>query len=243
MTASAVLELRGISTMFGGYKALDRVDFTVDRGEVRGLIGSNGAGKSTLLNVVVGRVEPDAGSVMFLGTDIRTVPGWRRARLGIALKFQVSSVFERLSIEENMRLGAQPKERGGNSNLGVVDDVLDLVGLGPKRKQVAAELGHGERQWLEIGMVLLTGPKLLLLDEPTSGMTLGESHHTAELIDLLRRSGRVEAMVVVEHDIDFIRLVSDRVTVLHRGRVLASGEVDEVQADPAVRDAYLGRLQ
>jgi ABC-type uncharacterized transport system ATPase subunit len=243
MTSSSVLAMQGISTVLGGYLALDRVDFTVDRGEVRGLIGSNGAGKSTLLNVVVGRVEPDAGSVEFLGAEMRAVPAWRRARLGIALKFQVSTVFERLSIEENMRLGAQPKERGGSGNLDLVGDVLDLVGLGPKRDRVAAELGHGERQWLEIGMVLLTGPKLLLLDEPTSGMTLGESHRTAELIDRLRRSGRVEAMVVVEHDIDFIRLVSDRVTVLHRGRVLASGQVDEVQADPAVRDAYLGRLQ
>ncbi len=243
MNATHVLALRGLSTLLGGYRALDRVDFTVDPGEVRGLIGSNGAGKSTLLNVVVGRVEPEAGSVEFLGSEIRTVPAWRRAQLGIALKFQVSSVFERLSVEENMRLGAQPKERGGNGNLELIDEVLDLVGLGEKRDRVAAELGHGERQWLEIGMVLLTGPKLLLLDEPTSGMTLAESHRTAELIERLQRSGRVQAMVVVEHDIDFIRLVSDRVTVLHRGRVLASGEVDEVQADPAVRDAYLGRLQ
>ncbi len=243
MTATPVLALRGISTLLGGYRALDRVDFIVDPGEVRGLIGSNGAGKSTLLNVVVGRVEPETGSVEFLGSEIGTVPGWRRAQLGIALKFQVSSVFERLSVEENMRLGAQSKRRGAKGNLDLVGEVLDLIGLGGKKATLAAELGHGERQWLEIGMVLLTGPKLLLLDEPTSGMTLGESHRTAELIERLQRSGRVRAMVVVEHDIDFIRLVSDRVTVLHRGRVLASGGVDEVQADPAVRDAYLGRLE
>ncbi len=186
-----MLALRGISTMFGGYQALDRVDFIVDRGEVRGLIGSNGAGKSTLLNVVVGRVEPDAGSVMFLGTDIRTVPGWRRARLGIALKFQVSSGV-RAAQHRGEHAARRPAEGARRQQQpGSGGDVLDLVGLGPKRDTVAAELGHGERQWLEIGMVLLTGPKLLLLDEPTSGMTLGESHRTAELIDRLRRSDRV----------------------------------------------------
>ena len=243
MTSSAVLELRGISTMFGGYKALDRVDFTVDRGEVRGLIGSNGAGKSTLLNVGVGgpggtrcrfgdvprnRYTDRAGLAARPARDRAQIPGQRGVRAA-------------RRRGEHAARGPAEGAGGGDSNLDLVDDVLDLVGLGPKRKrQTPARTRRAAVAGDRDGAAHRSE---LLLDEPTSGMTLGESHHTAELIDRLRRSDRVEAMVVVEHDIDFIRLVSDRVTVLHHGRVLASGEVDEVQADPAVHDAYLGRLQ
>jgi urea transport system ATP-binding protein len=241
-SAAAVLDVKGVSKSFAGFIALNDVSLTLWRGELRGLIGSNGAGKSTLLHLIYGRELPDEGAIFFQGDPVSGLPPFQRARLGMALKFQVTSVFDDLTVEENLALGAQTKGRVRASKKQRIDEVLSLIELGPKRSWPARELSHGEMQWLEIGMVLLTDPVLLLLDEPTSGMTRAESRRTADLLHSLRDQQAVAAMIIVEHDLEFIRLVSDNVTVLHRGSVLAEGTVADVQDNADVQDAYLGRL-
>ena len=238
----AVLEVQSVTKSFAGFTALEDVSVTLLQGEMRGLIGSNGAGKSTLLHLIYGRELPDAGAVIFRGRGVSELPPFQRARLGMALKFQVTSVFDDLTVEENLALGAQPKKRVRKGKDERIDEVLRLIDLGRKRSWRARELSHGEMQWLEIGMVLLTDPALLLLDEPTSGMTRAESRRTADLLHSLREQQAVAAMMIVEHDLEFIRLVSDNVTVLHRGKVLTAGTIAEVQANVDVQDAYLGRL-
>lgn len=239
----SVLAIDTLHRTFRGYSAVTGVSLRLERGELRGLIGANGAGKSTLLHLIYGKILPDEGTITFDGHDVTRMPAYRRARLGMGLKFQVTSVFDDLTVEENLRLGANPKWRGGGAGVPTseIERVLDMVELTASRRRRARELSHGEKQWLEIGMVLLTGPKLLLLDEPTSGMTRAESRRTAGLLRDLQSARAAEAMIVVEHNIEFIQLVSDRVTVMHRGRVLADGTIDEVQANPDVQASYLGR--
>jgi len=240
----SVLRLDGVTKSFGGFMAVDHVSLQIAQGEMRGLIGSNGAGKSTLLHLIYGQLNATSGTILFDGSDVTRMAAPERARRGMGLVFQITSVFPGLTVEENLLLGALPKET--RTRLGVdldeVERMLELVDLGDVRRRHAAHLSHGQQQWLEIGMVLLAHPKLLLLDEPTSGMTRAESHRTAALLRDLRDARATDAMIVVEHNIEFIRLVSDRVTVMHRGAVLADGGIDEVQASPAVQDAYLGRL-
>ena len=239
----SVLAIDTLHRSFRGYSAVTGVSLRLERGEMRGLIGANGAGKSTLLHLIYGKILPDDGTITFDGHDVTRMPAFERARLGMGLKFQVTSVFDDLTVEENMRMGAMPKWRGGGAGATTddVDRVLGMVELTGSRRRRARELSHGEKQWLEIGMVLLTRPKLLLLDEPTSGMTRAESRRTAGLLRELQSAEIAEAMIVVEHNIEFIQLVSDRVTVMHRGRVLADGTIDEVQANPDVQASYLGR--
>ncbi len=263
----SVLSVSGLAKTFAGFKAVDNVDLELERGEMLGLIGANGAGKSTLLHLIYGRLRPDRGSIRFNGTDVTLLPVTNRARMGMGLVFQIISVFDGLTVEENLLLGALPKgpppfpppaseasvggsvaagdgEGQGSTAVdqGAIEKVIDLVDLRGVRARSAGKLGHGEKQRLEIGMVLLTGPTLLLLDEPTSGMTEPESRHTASLLQTLRSEGAIEAAIVVEHNIEFIRLVADRVTVMHRGSVLADGPIDQVQDDPAVQASFLGRL-
>lgn len=240
-----VLTIEGLSKSYRGFSAVDDVSLRLAKGEMRGLIGSNGAGKSTLLHLVYGRLTSDRGSIRFGAEDVTRMPAHLRARLGMGLVFQVTSVFEELTVEENLQLGAFPKERGSTSasNTDEIERVLSLIDLGSQRHRRAGHLSHGEQQWLEIGMVLLTRPKLLLLDEPTSGMTRAEAHRTAQLLRDLQESGATDAMIVVEHNIEFVRLVADNVTVMHRGSVLADGTIDDVQANPEVQASYLGRLR
>lgn len=248
-----VLEVREVSKRFAGLLAVDSVSLTVKRGEIMGLIGSNGAGKTTLLHVLYGEHRSDGGLIFFDGVEIDGLSTEQRARAGIGLVFQITSVFSELSVEKNLRLGAMPKllqsgrvGRAGSPQTSVsqrVDAMLETIDLADERHLAASELSHGQKQWLEIGMVLLTEPKLLLLDEPTSGMTRDESRRTAGLLRSLQESGAAEAIMVVEHNIEFMKLVSDRVTVMHRGAVLAAGTLEEVENDPAVRDSYLGRLK
>ena len=280
----SVLAVSGLEKTFAGFKAVDNVDLVLERGEMLGLIGANGAGKSTLLHLIYGRLQPDRGSIRFNGTDVTLLPVTDRARMGMGLVFQIISVFDGLTVDENLLLGAlrkgsvsPPRERselfpppangvsvGGGGAEGdggggeypeggrgarpdmldreALEKVIDLVDLRAVRARSAGKLGHGEKQRLEIGMVLLTRPTLLLLDEPTSGMTEAESRHTAGLLRTLRSEGAIEAAIVVEHNIEFIRLVADRVTVMHRGAVLADGPIDQVQDDPAVQASFLGRL-
>ena len=239
----SILALDGVTKRFGGFVAVNGVSLELDSGELRGLIGANGAGKSTLLHLIYGRLQGDRGTIHFGESDVTNLPAHQRARLGMGLVFQVTSVFADLTVEENLLLGALPKLPGREASAdgAELERVIELIELGGVRARRARHLSHGEQRWLEIGMVLLTRPKLLLLDEPTSGMTRAESRRTAALLRELQAARAAEAMIVVEHNIEFIRLVSDRVTVMHRGAVLADGTIDEVQANPEVQASYLGR--
>ncbi len=242
---TAVLSARGLTRTFSGLLAVDDVSVDIEAGEVRGLIGSNGAGKSTLLSLIYGQLEPDAGTIHFAGSDITRIPAGKRARLGMGLVPQVTSLFEDLTVEQNLVLGGLPKEPHTPLSLdrAEVNRIVELLDLHDLRFIRAGHLSHGEQRWLEIGMVLLSKPRLFLLDEPTSGMTMAESRKTASLLRGLQASEAVQSMIIVEHNIEFIRLVSDRVTVMHRGAVLAAGTIDEVKANPQVQASYLGRLR
>ena len=237
-----VLEVAGLEKRFAGFVAVDGVSLTVAPGEIVGLIGANGAGKTTLLHTVYGRHRADSGSVRLLGRDVTTLPPRERARLGMGLVFQSTSVFPSLSVEENLRLGAMPKR--GRPSLGqrdAIERTLATIDLVAERATAADDLAHGQQQWLEIGMALLAEPTLLFLDEPTSGMTRAESRRTAELIRALRVEHPGRSVIVVEHNIEFIATISDRVVVMHRGTVIADGSIDAVRADPEVQASYLGR--
>jgi branched-chain amino acid transport system ATP-binding protein len=243
--ATAILATHGVSKLFGAFAAVSNVSIEVRSGEVRGLIGPNGAGKSTLLHVLAGRHEASAGRILFEGRDITRLQPRQRARLGMGIKFQITSVVNGATVEENVMLAAQAREPWwrlfGGADAECRDEVATLieqVGLAAKRKWLAGWLSHGEQQWLEIAMVLGLRPRVLLLDEPTSGMSVRETLATAELIDRLRAN---LAVVVVEHDIAFIKLISDRLTVLNRGEVLAEGTVAEVEQNELVQAAYLRR--
>jgi ABC-type uncharacterized transport system ATPase subunit len=243
MTDAPVLDVEGLVMRFGGFVAVDGVSLSVAPGEIVGLIGANGAGKTTLLHSVYGRHRIDAGRVRLRGEDVTHLPPRERARRGMGLVFQTTSVFPSLSVEENLRLGAMPKRgRGTLGDPAAIEAALSMTDLVGQRDRPADALSHGQQQWLEIGMALLGGPALLFLDEPTSGMTRAESRRTATLIRDLQATDPERSIIVVEHNIEFIRLISDRVLVMHRGRLIADGTSDEVQANPDVQAAYLGRL-
>ena len=241
---SATLEIRGLVTSFDGFHAVDGIDLTVEEGEIRFLIGPNGAGKTTLIDTITGLVKAAAGSVLFAGTEMLGMKEYEIVRAGIGRTFQTPTVFERLSVVENIDLAAsfrRPMRALLRRRKGVDDsiaNVLDEVGLTDHGPDEAGTLSHGQRQWLEIGMLLVQDPRLLLLDEPVAGMTKEERTRTGELLqDIARR----RTLVVVEHDMDFVRRYASRVTVLHEGKVLCEGPVSEVQADPVVQEVYLGR--
>lgn len=240
----SVLAIDGLTKTFRGFTAVDDISLRIEPGELRGLIGSNGAGKSTLLHLIYGQLEADRGIIRFDDEDVSRLPAHVRARRGMGLVFQITSIFDELTVEENLMLGALPKKP--RTRLPVdqveVERIMELVELADVRHRHASQLSHGRQQWLEIGMVLLAKPKLLLLDEPTSGMTRAESRRTADLLNHLQATDATEAIIVVEHNIEFIRLVSDRVTVMHRGQVLADGTVDDVQSNAEVQASFLGRL-
>jgi len=227
----------GLTVRFGGVVAVDRVNLQVARGELRCLIGPNGAGKSTLFKTLTGQQKPSAGQVRILGQDVGRLERHQIARLGVGVKTQVPSVFDGLTVGASLRVAAG-RHRERRPVAAVVDEVLDQLRLGAVRERQLATLSHGQRQWVELGMVLATDAQLVLLDEPVAGMSEEETARTADLI-LSIRAGR--AVVVVEHDMRFVRRIADRVTVLHRGAVLRDGPVAEVLADPVVRDVYLGR--
>lgn len=227
-----------LSVRFGGVVAVDRVNLSVARGELRCLIGPNGAGKSTLFKTLTGQQAPSAGRVRILGREVNGFERHEIARLGVGVKTQVSSVFDGLTVDASLRVAAG-RHRARRPVGSVVDEVLDQLRLGAVRRRQLGALSHGQRQWVELGMVLATDPRLVLLDEPVAGMSEEETARTAELILSMRGAGR--AIVVVEHDMRFVRRIAERVTVLHRGAVLRDGTVDAVLADPVVRDVYLGR--
>lgn len=232
--SDVLLQAENVGIRFGGLQALEGLNLTVRDKELCCIIGPNGAGKSTFLNVLTGTLRPTSGSVRFLGHDIAGLPLHRIARLGIARKFQIPSVFPSLSVEDNLKVARW----GVASPVRPVGELLELVALGNRATTLAGELAHGQKQWLEIGMALAIEPRLLLLDEPTAGMTPQETLATAEM--LLRLKGEF-SIVAVEHDIRFVRALNCETLVLHQGRRLRSGPFHDIETDEMVRDVYLGR--
>ena len=242
-----MLYLDGVTVSFDGFKALNSLSLVIEEGELRTIIGPNGAGKTTMMDVITGKTRPDSGQVLFQGgIDLTALSEERIARLGIGRKFQKPTVFEHLTLRENMELAlmgarslwAMLSRPASAEESDRIDAMLETVGLLGQQHRHAGELSHGQKQWLEIGMLLVQDPRVVLLDEPVAGMTDAETEKTAELIHALK--GR-HTIVVVEHDMSFVRALAAKVTVLHEGRLLAEGSIDAVQADPVVIDVYLGR--
>ncbi|MDP9796273.1 urea transport system ATP-binding protein [Catenuloplanes nepalensis] len=241
---SGRLEVRGLNVVFDGFHAITDLDVTVQPGELRFLIGPNGAGKTTLIDVITGRTRPASGSVRFDGVELTGRREHAIVRLGVGRTFQTSVVFEDLTVLENLDLAASFRRRIPallRARRGVSDEVaavLETIGLTPEAERPAGVLSHGQRQWLEIGMLIVQRPRLLLLDEPVAGMSRGERERTGELLQAVARDHTV---VVIEHDMDFLRRFASQVTVLHEGRLLREGTVAQVRADPRVQEVYLGR--
>ncbi len=241
-----ILYVEGLSVSFDGFKAIDNLDLYLREGELRCIIGPNGAGKTTLMDIITGKTRPDSGSVYFgQNIDLLQFSEAEIAQLGIGRKFQKPTVFEQHSVFENLELALATDKRVwptlgaslSGEQIERIDDVLERAGLVEAKRQPAALLSHGQKQWLEIAMLVMQEPRLLLVDEPVSGMTHQEMDKTAEL---LNRLAGEHTVVVVEHDIDFVRSIARDVTVLHQGRVLAQGSIDAVQSNPEVVEVYLG---
>lgn len=241
-----ILEVANLTVEFDGFRALDGLNFSMYNDRLTVVIGPNGAGKTTFVDVITGRTRASAGSVRFDGRDIKGGADYRIARLGMARKFQAPSVFPDLSLFENLRVSAA-RAKGLAGGLfgrldgalrGWVEELLETTDLTALRGQSASTLSHGQRQWLEIGMVLAMRPKLLLLDEPIAGMTLDEIERTAQLLrDIARRT----SVLVIEHDMGFVRAIAERVCVFHQGRQLKEGSFEFVSHDTEVREIYLGK--
>ena len=234
MTPNPLLEAKDVSIRFGGLQALSGVDYVVGERELSCIIGPNGAGKSTFLNCLTGTLRPTGGTVRFAGHNLAGLSLHRIAGLGIARKFQIPSVFSSLTVEDNVNVA----HWGLGSHARSTADILDLVGLSSQASVLAGELAHGQKQWLEIGMALAINPRMLLLDEPTAGMTPAETIATAQMLLRLRSEFSI---VAVEHDIRFVRALDCRTLVLHQGKVLRNAPFAEIEADELVRDVYLGR--
>ncbi|HKY94886.1 MAG TPA: ATP-binding cassette domain-containing protein [Kiloniellales bacterium] len=231
---TALLQGEKLSMRFGGIVALREVDLAVAAGELRCIIGPNGAGKSTLFNILAGTLRPTGGHVRLEGRELNGLPVHAFARAGISRKFQVPSLFGSLTVADNLAVA----EHGPGPSWTTRDELLALLGLERQASVPAAALAHGQKQWLEIGMALMAGPKVLLLDEPTAGLTAEETLKTARLLQSL--AGRM-AIVVIEHDMAFVRALACPTLVLHQGRVIAQGPFGEIERDHTVRDIYLGR--
>ncbi len=242
----AILYLEDVSVSFDGFKALNKLSLYIDDGELRCLIGPNGAGKTTLMDVITGKTRPDTGSVYFGQTiDLLKMDEPAIAQTGICRKFQKPSVFEQLTVFENLEL-AMKAGKGAWSTLFAqlsraqnedIEYVLETIKMQDKCRQQAGTLSHGQKQWLEIGMLLMQKPVVMLVDEPVAGMTHQEIDRTAELLLSLQGD---HSVIVVEHDMEFVRSIANTVTVLHEGSVLTEGSMDEIQSDPRVIQVYLG---
>jgi branched-chain amino acid transport system ATP-binding protein/urea transport system ATP-binding protein len=232
-----VLETRGLSMHFGGVVAVDRVDFSLRENELRCLIGPNGAGKSTFFKCLTAQLRPTAGDVVIRDFNVTGSESHQVARMGVGIKTQVPNVFDGLDVEENIWLSASQSASVKRARV-ITTEVIDRLELGKVRKIQLGSLAHGQRQLVELGMVLAGEPWLVILDEPTAGMTQDEVVRTAEIIQEINRSA---TMIVVEHDMQFIRMIARKVTVFHQGRILTEGAMDEVSSDERVREVYLGQ--
>ena len=239
------LDLRDISVSFNGFKALNGLNMSVRKGELRCLIGPNGAGKTTALDIICGKVKPSVGTVTFDGTALHDLEEHEIARVGVGRKFQVPSVFRDLTVAENLEVARARRpavwanlrwdvRRAGRAD---IERLAELIGLTEQLERPAAYLSHGQTKWLEIGMLVAQDAELILMDEPTAGMTAQETRKTAELLDRLKGK---HTLVVVEHDMGFVKAIGDIISVMHMGQLLAEGTGAEVEAHPEVRRAYLG---
>lgn len=241
-----ILEVRDLTVSFGPLIAVNRVSFEAARGKITSVIGPNGAGKSTVFNLISGGIKPAGGSVWFDGTDMTGHPPHKIVRAGLSRSFQITNLFFELSVYENLRLAAQAMEPVGKSVLPVnssahtrkrVEELIEQFRLGEQAHEMAGHLSHGEQRRLEIAVVLACRPKMLLLDEPTQGMSHGETQETGEII---KRLARDLSILLIEHDIDLVMDLSDHVVVLHQGKKLAEGTPSDVRGNPAVQCAYFG---
>lgn len=239
------LAIEDLTVSFDGFKAIDALTLYVDKNELRVIIGPNGAGKTTLLDLICGKTKAQAGSIKFKNTELTKMAEFQRVRLGIGRKFQTPSIYENLSVFQNLEVSF-PKGRSvmGALAFKCTDEVMDRVKLvaqdihlADKLDTEAGLLSHGQKQWLEIGMLLMQDPELLLLDEPIAGMSARERELTA---DLLQRICKNRSVIVIEHDMNFVKQIAHKVTVMHQGKILAEGSMDKVQNDPKVIDVYLG---
>jgi urea transport system ATP-binding protein len=246
MPKATILRVEDVTVTFSGFKALNGLNFSMERGELRVVIGPNGAGKTTLLDVITGKTRPRSGRVLFHGHDLTRMPDHQIARLGIGRKFQTPNVFKKLSVQQNLMLAVKA-HRGVLATLAAsftqngkdrVYEILETIGLTAKASRQAGILAHGEKQWLELGMVMAQDPELLLIDEPVAGMTPRESERTGELLMAMSQK---HALLVIEHDMTFVRQIADTVTVLDEGQTLCEGTVEEVQNDARVIEVYLGQ--
>jgi len=240
-----ILSVEDLTVSFDGFKAVDGLNFYVDKDELRCVIGPNGAGKTTLLDMICGKTKPTHGRIKFKQYALTDMIEYQITRVGVGRKFQTPSVYEDLTVFENLEI-SYPRKRGIMGSLFFqrdqpllkkIDEVAEQIFLHEVLRHKAGQLSHGQKQWLEIGMLLMQDPELLLLDEPVAGMSAREREQTAEL---LNRISKGRSIVVIEHDMAFVRMIADKVTVLHQGRLLAEGSMEEVQADERVKDVYLG---
>jgi urea transport system ATP-binding protein len=240
-----VLAVEDLTVSFDGFKAIDALTLYVDKNELRVIIGPNGAGKTTLLDLICGKTRASGGSIKFKNTEMSRLPEYQIVRAGIGRKFQTPSIYENLSVFQNLEVSF-PRGRGVFGALAfqrdaevrdAVQSVAAEIGLADQLELEAGLLSHGQKQWLEIGMLLMQDPELLMLDEPIAGMSVRERELTAEL---LKRICKGRSMIVIEHDMDFVKQIAHKVTVMHQGRILAEGSMEQVQADPKVIDVYLG---
>jgi urea ABC transporter ATP-binding protein UrtD len=233
---TTILRTENLRKSFEGIVAVDDLDFEMEDGTVECVIGPNGAGKTTLFNLLTGILKPDRGTIEFDGEDITGESLHRVAKRGIVRKYQTPTVYENLTVERNLHIAATASTRENADSR--IEDALDRIELGDQRDALVNTLDHGSKQWLEIAMVLVNEPRLMLLDEPTAGMTHEETRRTAELIKSINETGL--PVIVIEHDLDFIRQLSARITVLHRGQVLAQGDIDTIEANDEVQKVYIG---
>ncbi|CAM5194102.1 ATP-binding cassette domain-containing protein [Oligella ureolytica] len=232
-----VLETKNLTMNFGGVVALKDIDFSLRQNELRCLIGPNGAGKSTFFKIVSGQQKPSSGTVFFKGQNITNLEAFERARLGIGIKNQIPSVMDGLSVYENLMLAAQ-RTMNGESPDDKIKNICSILALSHLFDKKVGELAHGQRQWVEIGMMLVNDPELILLDEPAAGMSDEETREMAKIILQLIKKATV---IVVEHDIRFLKLIAEQITVFNQGQILFEGTFDEVVQDQEVRRVYLGR--
>jgi urea transport system ATP-binding protein len=245
--SNTILYLDGVNVSFDGFKALNALSLVIEKGEMRAIIGPNGAGKTTMMDVITGKTRPQQGQVQFDGKhDLTQLDEAMIANLGIGRKFQKPTVFENHTVEDNLYIALKDNRtvfkvlfaRRTPAQTARLDELLEITRLGPHRDVLAARLSHGQKQWLEIGMLLAQDPQILLVDEPVAGMTDAE---TAETARLLRDINKTRTVIVVEHDMTFVRDLGVKVTVLHEGSVLAEGSLDHVSTDNRVIEVYLGR--
>ncbi|MHC5761978.1 urea ABC transporter ATP-binding protein UrtD [Nostoc sp.] len=243
-----ILETENVTVSFDGFKALNQLNFTMDVGELRVVIGPNGAGKTTFLDVITGKVQPTVGRVLFKGINLRSLPEYKIARLGIGRKFQTPRIYLNLTPSENLEITSNKKknvfstlfEYSNTVEKNNIKGLLETIGLTPKADIRAALLSHGEKQRLEIGMLVAQSPDLLLVDEPVAGLTDEETYNIGELLLALAQS---HSILVIEHDMEFVRQIARKVTVLHEGSVLCEGNFEEVQNDSRVIEVYLGKQE